>query len=118
MIPATIKRGASYRRVLIVREGDASDASVRSVLKTASGVRVQGDAAEEMAVFDVAWVDYWDGDPASPPGWILSLTDVQTAALRHGDYVMDARIELPNGVVMTETEAVQVIQRVTEPAGG
>ena len=47
MIPATIKRGASYRRVLIVREGDASEASVRSVLKTATGVSVQGDDAEE-----------------------------------------------------------------------
>lgn len=114
----TLKRGASYSRALIVREGDASSATVRAVIKSRAVLSRQGDAAPDLAEFSAAWVAHWDGDPASPPGWILSLTPEQTAALPADDCVMDARVSLGGVVVMTETESLRVVQRVTEPSGG
>lgn len=114
----TLKRGETFACALIVREGDAVGATVRSVVKRRADVARQGDAAPDLAEFTSAWVTHWDGDPASPPGWILSLTPDQTAALPADDCVMDARVSLGGVVVMTETATLKVTQRVTEPSGG
>lgn len=114
----TLKRGATYQRALIVREGDASAATVRAVVKTRAAVQRQGDAAPELAVFAPTWVDHWDGQAASPPGWILSLTADQTAGLPADDCVMDARVAIGGIVVMTGTELLRIDQRVTGPVGG
>ncbi|ASE39149.1 hypothetical protein [Brevundimonas vesicularis] len=114
----TLKRGASFACAVIVREGDALGGTIQAVVKRRAEVERKGDAAPDLAVFTPTWADHWDGDASSPPGWILSLTPEQTAALPADDCVMDARVSKGGVVVVTETEALKVIQRVTEPNDG
>lgn len=114
----TFKRGASFACAVIVREGNAAGATIRAVVKRRGDVAKQGDAAPELAEFASAWVDHWDGNFASPPGWLLSLTPQQTTNLPLDDCIMDARVSVDGVVIVTETETLKVGQRVTEPSNG
>lgn len=114
----TLKRGASYQRALIVRDGDASAGTVRAVVKSMADVQKMGDAAPELAVFTASWTDHWDGQASSPPAWLLSLTPEQTALLPADDCATDARVSIGGFVVATQTERLRVEQRITGPSGG
>lgn len=119
MTPVKFKRGETFSRILLVRAGDADGAEVRCVLKRSRNGKAPGDAAEDAAVFDMAWLEHHDpADEASAPGWLATLSPEQTEALTPGLYATDARVSIDGAVVATQTEQVEVVERVTEPAGG
>ena len=114
----TLKRGATYQCAIIAREGDAIGATICAVVKMRAAVQRQGDAAPTLAEFTPAWVEHWDGRPESPPGWILTLSAEQTAALPADDCVTDARVSKDGFVIATATQTLRVDQRVTGTPGG
>lgn len=111
----TFKRGATYRRLLIVRQGDASEAVPSAVLKAVVDGEAPGDAAPALATFMVSYLPNLDPDDvASPAAFLFTLPPVETTAIPAGAYVMDARIQIGGDVVTTATERVTVEERVTE----
>lgn len=122
---SALKRGATYTLALEATEGSIAGASIRAVLKegrqlpSRTGYVPPGDDAEDVAEFTAVAVDHVDADDnTSGPGWHLTLSATQTAALTPGGvYFTDARVTLSGGSVSV-TEPVQLTaeERVTEPA--
>ncbi|MBJ7446860.1 MAG: hypothetical protein JHC81_04935 [Brevundimonas sp.] len=110
-----IKRGTTYRRLLLIRSGDASAASCRMVLKRAASNAAPGDEAPAAAEFVCVYVTNSDpADLTSPPAFVCTLAASATEDLAVGTYKTDARIEIAGDVIATATETIEVIERVTE----
>jgi hypothetical protein len=109
---SSLIRGETYSLALEATEGDLTGATARADLKRAVSGKEPGDAALVAAAFAVEAVA--EVTPDGGPGWIFTLTPVQTAALATGLYVMDARVTLASGFVdQVEGVKITVKERVT-----
>lgn len=108
-----VKRGNTFRRGLAARAGSVDGVVVRAVVKAAPG---GGPALAAFEVTPVAHID--PSDETSSPGWVLQLTASATLGLEPGEYVTDARVETPGGVLSTHTERLTVTDHVTGPTDG
>lgn len=111
-------RGETFRAVLKVTSGDASDRTCRMVMKKALNGRLPpGDGAPVDAELAVEYVDHIDAeDEDSLPGFIGELSAADSEGLDVATYALDARTELDGDVAQTPIVLVMVDERVTGPA--
>lgn len=84
----------------------------RAELKASLNGGAPGDVAPVLAEFTVS--DTAEVVPGGGAGFILTLGANTTAGLAVGNYVVDARAEFPNGVViMSALQRVTLEERVT-----
>lgn len=90
----------------------AADATCAAVLKLAINGKPPPYSVAPVAAFAVVWSD--ELEPGAGPGWILTLTAEETAALEPEIYVTDARITLASGFVQqTDPIRIDLRERVT-----
>lgn len=108
-----LTRGETF--TLALEEIDGADligATCRADLKTARNGGAPGDAAPVAATFTVTGST--EVVPGGGSGWVLLIGANETAGLDVGNYVVDAKIELPSGhVEIADLQRVAVAERVT-----
>lgn len=108
-----LTRGETFSLAIEELDGaDLTGATCRAHLKLARNGGAPGDQAEVAAEFTVT--DSTEVVPGGGGGWVLTIGANGTAALSVGNYVVDARIELPSGhVEVADLQRVTVVERVT-----
>lgn len=108
-----LTRGETFTLALEEIDGaDLSGANCRADLKLARNGGAPGDAAPIDATFTVTGST--EVVPGGGPGWVLHIGANETAGLDVGNYVVDAKIELPSGhVEVADLQRVAVAERVT-----
>ena len=108
-----LTRGETFS--LALEELDSADltgATCRADLKLARNGAAPGDQAPVAAAFTVTASD--EVVPGGGAGFVLILDADQTAGLPVGNFVVDAKIELPSGhVEVADLQRVAVQERVT-----
>lgn len=108
-----LTRGETFSLAIEELDGaDLTGAECRADLKLARNGGAPGDQAEVAAEFTVA--SSTEVVPGGGAGWVLTVGPNVTAGLVVGNYVVDARIELPSGhVEVADLQKVAVAERVT-----
>jgi len=108
-----LTRGETFTLALEELDGDdLTGATCRAHLKLARNGGAPGDEAPVAATFTVTASTAVV--PGGGPGWVLLIGANETAGLEVGNYVVDARIELPNDhVEVANLQRVTVQERVT-----
>lgn len=108
-----VTRGETFALALEeLDHADLTGVSCRADLKLARNGAAPGDEAPVAASFLV--VASPEVVPGGGAGWVLTIGANQTSDLPIGNYVVDAKIELPSGhVEVADLQKVTVQERVT-----
>ena len=108
-----LTRGETFSLALEeLDHADLTGATCRADLKLARNGGAPGDVAPIAASFTVT--PSTEVVPGGGAGWVLTIGADQTSDLAIGNYVVDAKIELPSGhVEVADLQKVAVAERVT-----
>jgi hypothetical protein len=112
MTPYTFQRGETISLGLDAVTGDPlTVTAISAAMKAVAPGRTSIAGTEPVAAaFDI-FARAASGD--IPAGWTLIVPAATSAALVPGSYLADARIEISDAVVISETVAIRIVQSVS-----
>jgi hypothetical protein len=112
MTPFSFQRGETILLALDALEGDPGTVTAISAnMKAVPAGRTMAPASAPVASsFTISSRAATSVDPA---GWTLTISATQSAALKPGAYVADARLTVAGGVIITEPVAIRLREAVS-----
>jgi hypothetical protein len=112
MTPFVFQRGETLTLALDAVSGDpASVTAISAQLKAVPSGRTSVPAGAPVAATFAIVTRAAAGD--IPAGWSLTLSAATCATLTPGAYLVDARLEVGSGVIITDSAAIRIRPSVT-----